>query len=127
MANRTVNPISTPRTDAHLLTAVLVGGGVGASLTMSAQEASNGEIASGTWVSTGTYSVVFRHKYPELKAAPSFRFVGATDGFNGRCSAIDVAAGTATFVFNVSTTLTDLPTTTTTYLEWICRNSGKNQ
>jgi hypothetical protein len=126
MANRTTNPLSTPRTDAHALYATLIGGGVGVTMTMGAQEALNGEITSVAWSSTGTYTVVFRHKYPELKSAPGFRFVGATDGFNGRCSAIDVAAGTATFVFNVSTTLTDVPTTTTVYIDWVCRNSVKN-
>lgn len=127
MANRTTNPISTPRTETVMLFAAFTGGGVGASLTLGTQEALNGEIVSATWLSTGTYTIVFRHKYPELKCSPSFRFVGATDGFNGRCSAIDVAAGTATFVFNVSTSITDLPTTTTVYIEWVCRNSGKNQ
>lgn len=126
MANRTTNPLSTPRTEVQALFAALIGGGVGASLTMGTQEALNGEIVSVTWVSTGTYTIVFRHKYPELKSAPGFRFVGSTDGFNGRCSAIDITAGTATLVFNVSTTLTDLPTTTTVYIDWVCRNSVKN-
>lgn len=126
MANRTHNPIETPRTEVKLLFANAIGGGSG-NATFSIAEGLNGEIVSMTRLSAGTYAVVFRHLYPELKSAPRFSFVGATQNMNGRCSAIDVTAGTATFVFCIGGTPTDIPTTDTVYVEWAVRNSGKNQ
>lgn len=127
MANRTTYPVATTRTETELLYATLTGGGAATALSMTTQEAANGEIVSAEHAgANGTYTIVFRHLYPLLKCSPNFRFVGVTDGFNGHCSAIDVAAGTATFVFCVSTTATDLPTTTTVHIDWVVRNSGKN-
>lgn len=127
MAHRSTHPIETPRNETQFLFATLTGGGAATALSMTTQEAANGEISSAAHAgSNGTYTIVFRHKYPTLKSSPNFRFVGSTDGFNGHCSAIDVEAGTATFVFCVSTTATDLPTTTTVYIDWVVRNTGLN-
>lgn len=126
MAHRTHNPVETPRTEVKLLFANAIGGGSG-NCTFSTAEGRNGEIVSMTRSSAGTYAVVFRHPYPELKKAPAFSFVGVTQNMNGRCSAIDVAAKTATFVFCIGGTPTDIPTTDTVYVEWTVRNSGKNQ
>jgi hypothetical protein len=99
--------------------AKLVGGGVGTDL-VNADSANrgSGEIVSGTWSSTGTYTIVFRHLWPALLAAPIATFVGANPDFNMQTSAIDVTAGTATFVFGSGTTATDVPTTTDIYLRW---------
>jgi hypothetical protein len=126
MANRTIHPINTPRTDVQLLFANLIGNTTN-NMTFSASEALNGEITTATRTAAGKHDIVFRHKYPELRSAPSFRFVGTTDGLVGQCSAIDVAAGTASIEFYVGSTPTDLATTDTVYIEWSVRNSGKNK
>jgi hypothetical protein len=127
MAQRGTHPVTTPRQDVQWLFATLTGGGAATAAALSTQEAANGDIVSAAHAgSDGAYTIVFRHSYPVLKASPSFRFVGDTIGFNGRCSAIDVVAKTATFVFAVSTTPTDLPTTTTVYIDWVVRNTSRN-
>lgn len=99
--------------------AKLTGGGASTSL-VNADSANRGagEIVSATWTSTGTYAVVFRHAWPAMLYPPVEKFVGATADFNMQISAIDLAAGTATFVFNSGTTPTDVPTTTDVYLRW---------
>lgn len=128
MANRSVNPISTPRTDVHMLFAHVSGGGAAASCTLDAQETLNGEITALTYVSTGVYSGTFRHSYPELKGAPIISFGGATTaGIMGIVTAIDVVAKTFTAKFYVGNTLTDLATTDIPYFSWAVRNSGKNK
>lgn len=97
----------------------LVGGGVGTDLTLSdSGNRGGGEIESATWSSTGTYTIVFRRAWPALLWAPLATFVGATADFNMSCSAIDVTARTATFVFNSNTTPTDVATTTSVYVRW---------
>lgn len=123
---RTTAPLETPRTQVHKLFAHATGGGSG-NCTFDTAEGLNGEIVSLTRSAAGTYAVVFRFPYPELKKAPVFSFVGSTQNMNGRCSAIDVTAKTATFVFCIGGTPTDIPTTDTVYVEWACRNSGKNK
>lgn len=125
-SNRGHNPVETPRTMVKLLYAHATGGGSG-NCTFDTAEGLNGEIVSMTRSSAGTYAVVFRFVYPELKDAPRFSFVGATQNMNGRCSAIDVTAGTATFVFCIGGTPTDIPTTDTVYVSWAVRASGKNK
>lgn len=97
----------------------VVGGGVGVDLTLSdASNRGGGEIESATWTSTGTYTIVFRRAWPALLFAPIGSFVNATADFNMNASAIDVAARTATFVFNSNTTPTDVATTVTAYIRW---------
>lgn len=99
--------------------AKLTGGGVGVDLVNSdSTNRGGGEIVSAVFASTGTYTITFRHAWPALLWAPVATFVGATADFNMQVSAIDLAAGTATFVFNSGTTPTDVPTTTTVYLRW---------
>lgn len=101
------------------LFATLTGGGVGANLVNAdANNRGGGEIVSATWTSTGTYTIAFRHSWPALRFAPVATFVGATQDFNMQPSAIDVTAGTATFVFGSNTTPTDVATTTTVYIRW---------
>jgi hypothetical protein len=124
-ANRSTYIIETPRTSVHLLFANLIGGGAG-NLTLSTQEALNGEVISGTRTGAGKYDLVFRYSYPELKHAPGFTFVGTTDGLNGQCSAFDAVAGTASIEIYVGSTPTDLATTDTVYIAWAVRNSGAN-
>lgn len=125
-ANRTTYPVETPRSFVQILYANFVGGGAG-NCTLSTQEALNGEIISVTRTGVGTYNIVFRYGYPELKHAPNFTFVGVSQNMNGRTTAFDVVNATATFVFCIGTTPTDIPTTDTAYVKWAVRNSGKNK
>ena len=73
---------------------------------------------------TGQFAVTFRHTYYRLLQAPVFSFVGTSNGLNGKCTAIDVQAGTATFFFNASTTPADPATTDTIYVSWTVSNSS---
>jgi hypothetical protein len=114
------NPLQVAH-EAHAVEcfAKLTGGGVGVDLVNSdSGNRGGGEIVSAVWSSTGTYTVTFRHLWPALLFAPIATFVGATQDFNMQCSAIDVTAGTATFVFGSNTTPTDVATTTTAYIRW---------
>ena len=127
MAHRTHYSLDGAKSDMVILTAKLTGGGAATSLVNAdSANAGAGEIVSATYSATGVFTVVFRHKYPELKFAPIFSSVGTTDGLHGMCSAIDVAAGTATFEIYVGNTKTDPATTDTLYVMWAVRNSGKN-
>lgn len=124
---RSHHPVETAKDRVVVLTAKLTGGGAATSL-VNADSANRGagEVVSATYTATGKYTLAFRHKYPELKAAPICSFVGTTDGLSGMCSAIDIAAGTASLEIYVGNTATDLATTDTLYLTWIVRDSGRN-
>jgi hypothetical protein len=121
------NPVETPRTYVVELFAKLTGGGVGVDLVNSDSAVNGGgEIVTAVWASTGTYTVTFAKKWPQLMFAPIATFVGGTQDFNLQASAIDVTAGTATFVFGSNTTPTDIPTTTTAYIRWTVRAVNRN-
>lgn len=124
--------INTPRSHVVDLFAKLTGGGAAADM-VNADSAINGggEISAAVRAALGTYTIAFRKSWPQLVQAPIFTFVDATaanvSGLDGDCTAIDVTAGTATFVFSQnSTTLVDIPTTTTVYVRWAVRASSKN-
>lgn len=124
---RSHHPVQTAKDSVVVLTAKLTGGGAATSLVNAdSSNVGGGEVTSATYTATGKYSVVFRHKYPALKAAPICSFVGTTDGLTGMCSAIDIAAGTASLEIYVGNTATDLATTDTLYLTWVVRDSGRN-
>jgi hypothetical protein len=121
------NELQTPRSQVIELFATLTGGGVGANLVNADSTIpGGGEITSAVWSSTGTYTITFAKKWSQLIFAPIASFVGATQDFNVQCSAIDVTAGTATFVFGSNTTPTDVATTTTCYVRWTVRPVSKN-
>lgn len=124
------NPITTFRSSVHLCYATMVGAGGTGNLVLTADAATNGggEIVSATRSGAGTYAIVFRHTWPQLLGAPDFSFVDTAgqNGQSGQCTAIDVTAGTATFVFSVNGTPTDVTTTTTIYANWAVRTSSKN-
>lgn len=125
MAERTHRELETSKHKAVVLFAKLTGGGAAASLVVadgSGQLPS--EIVSATYSATGTFTVVFRYKYVRLLEAPVFSFVGTNPGMQGKCTAIDVSAGTATFLISYSTTPTDPATTDTIYVKWTVANSG---
>ncbi len=124
MANRTTHPLDTVKSQCHLVTASLVGAG-GTDDLVVPETAS--DIISAAYVSTGTYDIVFRHSYPELRSVLDCPCVGTTAGLRGRFTAIDVTAKTATIVFEVAATATVLATTDTAYINLLCRNSGANK
>jgi hypothetical protein len=126
------SPINTPRTYVVDVFAKLTGGGAATDM-VNADSTINGggEISSAVRSALGTYTITFRKTWPQLVQSPTFTFVDATAvniaGLDGNCTAIDVTAGTATFVFSQnSTTLVDIPSTTTVYVRWAVRASSKN-
>lgn len=124
MANRTTYPLSTPRSEAQIITAKLVGAGAA---NMVVSESTNGEIVSATRSGAGVFSIVFRHSYPELKAILGLNFgPRATDGLKASFSAIDVKAKTATLQIEVNTTDTDPASGDTLHIALLVRNSGRN-
>lgn len=125
-------PLQTPRTYAVTLYAKLTGGGAATDM-VNADSAINGggEIVSAVRSALGTYTITFRKNWAQLLMAPDFTFVDATAaniaGLDGAVTAMDVTAGTATFVFSQnSTTLVDIATTTTVYVNWTVRTVSKN-
>jgi len=125
-------PIETPRSQVIDLFATLVGGGAAANL-VNGDSAINGggEIISAVRSALGTYTITFAKKWSQLVQYPVFSFFDATAvnvaGLDGNTTAIDVTAGTATFVFSQnSTTLVDLATTTTVTVRWAVRPVNKN-
>ena len=123
MAHRTTYPVDAVKSDCHIVTARIVGAG-GTDDPTIPETAS--EIVSTNYTATGTYDLVFRHPYPELKSVLGLEIVGDTAGLQARFTAIDVAAKTATIVFEVAGTATVLATTDTCYINLLVRNSGRN-
>ena len=109
------------------LTAKLTGAGAADLAYPDSAEPGAGEIVSATRTGVGVFTIVFRHKYPELKAAPCLRFVSSVSQcLNGWFTAIDVSAGTGTLVIYSSAAPADPAATDTIYIDWIVRNSGRN-
>lgn len=109
------------------LTAKMTGAGAADLVNADSAEPGAGEIVSATRTGVGVFTVVFRHAYPELKAAPALRFVSSVSQcLNGWFTAIDVAAKTGTLVIYASAAPADPAATDTIYLDWIVRNSGRN-
>ena len=124
MANRSTHPLSTVKSDCHLVTARLVGA---AAADMTIPETAS-EIVSCTRSAAGIFALVFRHSYPELKSIVGLHFgPRGTDGLKASFSAIDVVAKTATLQVEVNTTDTDPATTDTLYITLLVRNSGANE
>lgn len=127
MAQRTHHSAQTSKSEVINLFAKLVGAGA-ADLVVQTGTDTNGpdDIVSATRTGVGTFTIVFRHKYPKLIGAPVFSFV-TTSGqldMSGTCTAIDVAAGTATFAFGYSTTPADPAATDAIYVTWAVRNTA---
>lgn len=127
MAHRKHRPYEHSKYKAVELTARLRGGGVAADLTVEDDDDTTlpSEIVTAVYAAaTGTFTVTFRHKYYRLLKAPVFSFVGINGGMNGKCTAIDVQAGTATFLIAYSTTPTDPETTDYIYVSWTVSNGS---
>jgi len=87
----------------------------------------NDDIVSITRTGTGTHTMVWRHKYPGNVMFPDIMCLGTTAGLQGRFTALDMAAGTATILTEVGAVATDAATTDTIYIRIDVRNSAKNQ
>lgn len=126
MANGlSTHPASVTKTDWIDLFAVLTGAGA-ADAVVAGQVPTNSEIVSAVRTGAGAYTIVFRRAFPVLVVAPNASYVGTTVGLSLRCSAIDVTAKSASFVFSVAGTPTDLAATDTAFVTWSVRNSSKN-
>lgn len=121
------HPMYCRKTDSVYLQAKLTGGGNGVTLTVTDPVAANSEVVSVTYVSTGLYDVVYRNSWPQLLSVFEPGVVGTTTGLDVAYSSIDVTAKTARLRMTVGNTLTDAATTDVIYLNWVVRNSGKNQ
>lgn len=122
MANRSTHPVNTIKSDCHIVTGKLVGAGGTDDLVVTGSD----DIVSATYSATGTYDIVFRHSYPELKSDLGCAVNGTTAGLKARFTAIDVVAKTATIIFEVAGTATVLAATDTAYINLMVRNSGRN-
>lgn len=121
MANQTVSPLNTPKTESHLLECEMTGGGGAASLV-----AVGNQIVSATYSATGVFDIVFRHKYPQGLVPFSPGIVGTTTGLVAIFTAWDPMAGTATVKFSVGSSATDPATTDSIRFAFLVRNSGRN-
>lgn len=115
------------KTDTIFLSAKLTGGGGGLTCTVSDPVPANSEVVSCTFVSTGLYDLVFRTSYPQLLSVFDPGIIGTTVGLDGNFVSFDAVAKTARMRLAVGNTLTDAAITDVIYLNWVVRNSGKNQ
>jgi hypothetical protein len=127
MAHRKHRPYEHAKYKAIELTARLRGGGAAADLTVEDDDDATlpSEIVTAVYAgSTGSFTIAFRHDYYRLLKAPVFSFVGPNGGMNGKCTAIDVQAGTATFLIANSTTPADPSTSDYIYVSWTVSNGS---
>ncbi len=127
-ANRSTHPVSTPKSEALILTGKITGGGAASDCTNPESALQGGgEISACVYhAATGKYTVTFRHLYPALLCAPVSVNVGTTDGLRASFLSIDITTGTAEMETWVGNTATDMATTDTLHLMWVVRNSGRN-
>lgn len=127
MSNRgDLYPILGVKTDLQLLTAKLTGAAAADMVNAESANMGGGEVVSATRTGTGTFDLVFRKSYPQLKSVFRPTVVGTTAGLSGRFTAIDVLAKTATLVMEVGAVATDPAATDTVHLQLLVRNSGRN-
>lgn len=115
------------KTESILFTAKLQGGGAGLVLTIADPVPSNSEVVSLAFVSTGKYTGVLRRSFPQLLTVLPTGLIGTTTGLVGTFTAFDPVAKTFALSLAVGGVLTDAALTDTVYLNWVVRNSGKNQ
>jgi hypothetical protein len=111
------------------LTARLRGGGAATDLSVEDDDSTQlpSEIVFAVYAAAGTFTVTFRHAYYRLLKAPVFSFVGPNGGMNGKCTAIDVQAKTATFLLAYNSTPTDPSTSDYIYVSWTVSNGSLPQ
>lgn len=121
------NPLSTVKTDAVMFSAKLTGGGAGLVLVVADPVTANSEVVTLAFVSTGKHTGTLRRSFPQLLTVWNFGVIGTTDGLAGRFTAFDPVLKTFALTLTVAGTPTDAALTDTLYLNWVVRNSGKNQ
>lgn len=89
--------------------------------------ADNPYITSINRTGAGTHTIVWALKFPGTIDDPRVSAIGTTAGLQGRFTALDASAGTATVLTEVGAVATDAATTDTIYLSFWVRNSAKNQ
>lgn len=124
MAHRTTYPVSTPRTEVHIVNANAQG--AGAANMVPETDLDNLDIVSLTRTGAGIYDIVFRYKYPAIICAPSPGIIGTTTGLVAIYTAFNAQAGTATVKFSVGGVATDPATTDLVQFFFVFRNSGRN-
>jgi hypothetical protein len=127
MSNRTRYGVTTRRNEVVQVHAALQGGGAAENMTVNepgSYEA--GDVVSATYTATGTFTIVFRHAYPQLVGGAAPLVVGTTAGMQGRFTAVDPVAKTATLKLEVGDVATDPALTDFVYLNLLARNSGRN-
>jgi hypothetical protein len=123
--NKSTNVLRHRRPDMVYIDDHLVGGGAGNPSRPNAGKYAE-FITSAVRTGAGTYDLKFKDSFPILKGV-RFGIVGTTAGLQGRCTAIDVKAKTATIKTEVGAVATDLANTDSLYIHLAVRNSGKNQ
>ncbi len=125
MSNRTYRQFRGHlKSEVILVTARFVGN-AGATGTIPTDD--NPYITSITWTGTGTHTIVWREKFAGTVLDARVSTVGATAGLQGRFTALNLAAGTATVLNEVAGTATNPATTDTVYLSIWVRNSAQNK
>jgi hypothetical protein len=125
MANRTFRQLlGHLKSDRVHVTARFVGN---TTSTGTIPTADNPYITSITRTGAGVHTIVWALKFPGTVDDPKVTTIGTTAGLQGRFTALDASAGTATVTTEVAGTATDAATTDTVYLSFWVRNSGKNQ
>ena len=119
MAHRTHHPMDASKSDVKRIYASGVGAGA-ADLT-----SLDDDLVTATWTGAGTYSLVFRHAYPK-KCHYSVKVLGTTAGLEGKFSAWDPAAKTATLVLAVGGVATDAAAADTVLIAMDVRNTRAN-
>jgi hypothetical protein len=124
MSNRTYRTFRGHlKTEVILVTARFTGN---AGATGTIPTADNPYITSITWTGTGTHTVVWREKFPGTVLDARVSVVGATAGLQGRFTALNMVAGTATVINEVGAVATNPAATDTVYLTIWVRNSPQN-
>jgi hypothetical protein len=125
MANRTFRqPLGHLKPDRVHVTARFVGN---TTSTGTIPTADNPYITSINRTGAGVHTIVWSQKFAGTVDDPKVTTIGTTAGLQGRFTALDAAAGTATVTTEVGATATDAATTDTVYLSFWVRNSAKNQ
>lgn len=119
MANRNHYPVDASKSDVKLVYASAVGAGA-ADLTNK-----DDDLLTATRSGAGAHSLTFRHKYPR-KCHYSIKVVGTTAGLEGKFTAWDAAAGTATLQLHVGGVATDAAAADTILICMHVRNTRAN-
>jgi hypothetical protein len=119
MANRTHHSVDASKSDIKLVYASAVGAGA-ADMT-----GKDDDMLTAVRVSAGLHTLTFRYKYPK-KAHHTVKTLGSTVGLEGKLTAWDPAAGTATLQLAVGGVATDAAVGETVSICMHVRNTRAN-